>query len=193
MQWLTNYLKGSEFCITAVNFKSALVRPGCMNYIHLIEEGSHTLGLSIMLHRDLPNTKRLSLISKEPLNAQILWFNTVRLAYIVAMQLRVPEHINIDDIMFLWTNHWCITARRKFIHVCCAVCKSCLHQSRARERMTKISPICKQTQPLFENGVYILCKLYCRCTKMIKKVMQMSSSLGIIYVKGTVFLYQENC
>ena len=34
------------------------------------------------------------------------------------------------------------------------------------------------------------------CTKMIKKVMQMnfvSASRGIMYVKGTVFLYQENC
>ena len=30
---------------------------------------SYSIGLSIMLHRDLPNTKRLSLISKEPLNA----------------------------------------------------------------------------------------------------------------------------
>ena len=46
---------------------------------------------------------------------------TARLTYIVAMQLCVTEHINISNIMFLWTNHWCITARRKFIHVCCAV------------------------------------------------------------------------
>ena len=169
MQWLTNYLKVSEFCITAVNFKSALVRPGRMDYIHLREEGSHTLGLSIMLHRDLPNTKRLSLIIKEPFNAQILWFNTVRLAYIVAMQLCVPEHINIDDIMFLWTNHWCITARRKFI-------------SRPNHSLRMVCTFCANYT--------------CMCTKMIKKVMQMnfvSASRGIIYVKGTVFLHQENC
>ena len=65
---LKNYLKISEFCITAINFKSVPVRPGCMNYIHLIEERTHTLGLSWIFAyymKRLTSKKR----SKKPLKA----------------------------------------------------------------------------------------------------------------------------